>query len=186
MDSRGCPRDQVIIIYLLPSTWLTYLIDTVQKPILPSASSPTEMVIERKAVNRTVNNEVNTGVNTSSAKKYFLTPVPAEGTSYLGDQASVVRSKNAGPYEITFDIMFANDETYMKVKECGVLTQSAVAKLYSIDEDDVIACLFWDAARAFKATIKRHAVSGGYGETDMHGSQQHAPFLYLVLPIPRL
>ena len=71
------------------------------------------------------------------------------------------------------------------MKKCGVLTQSTIAQLYNIDEDDVVACLFWDSARAFKATIKRHAVSGGYGETDTHGSQQHAPFLYLVLPIPR-
>jgi hypothetical protein len=158
----------------------------VQKPIIPSASTQTKTVIEKKAVNGTETDGVYNECNSSSAKKYFLTPVPAEGTSYLGDQASVLRSKNAGPYEITFDIMFADDETYLKVKNCGVLTQSTVARLYNIDEDDVIACLFWDPARAFKATIKRHAVSGSYGETDTHGSQQHAPFLYLVLPIPRL
>lgn len=133
-----------------------YSPDTLQKPIIPAASSQTKTVPEKKAVNGTVTNGVNNGVDTSSAKKYFLTPVPAEGTSYLGDQASVVRSKNAGPYELTFDIMFADDEIYLKVKNCGVLTQSTVAQLYNIDEDDVIACLFWDAARAFKATIKRH------------------------------
>jgi Domain of unknown function (DUF4387) len=157
----------------------------VQKATITPVSSQTKILTVKKAVNETVANGGTNGVKASSAKKYFLTPMLAEGTSYLGDQASVVRSKNAGPYELTFDIMFAEDETYLKVKKCGVLTQSTVAQLYNIDEDDVIACLFWDAARAFKATIKRHAVSGGYGETDTHGSQQHAPFLYLVLPIPR-
>jgi hypothetical protein len=179
---------------LILSIWLIYPLDTVRKPAVIQATSQTKTVTENKAANVTESNAATSGstngatngINVSSTKKYFLTPVPAEGTSYLGDQASVVRSKNAGPYEITFDIMFADDETYLKVKKCGALTQSAVAKLYNIDEDDVIACLFWDAARAFKATIKRHTVSGGYGETDTHGSQQHAPFLYLVLPIPRL
>ena len=119
-----------------------------------------------------------------SIEKYFSSSIP--GTSCLGDLASVIRSKNAGPYEITFDFMFADDETYWKVKKCGVLHQSTVAKLYNIKEEDVLACLFWDPARAFKATIKRQTISGGFGETDTHGSQQHAPFLYLVLPIPKV
>jgi hypothetical protein len=53
--------------------------DTLQKPIIPAASSQTKTVLEKKAVNGTVTNGVNNGVDTSSAKKYFLTPVPAEG-----------------------------------------------------------------------------------------------------------
>ena len=54
----------------------------------------------------------------------------------------------------TFDVMFDDDETYAKVKNCGVLTQATVALLYHSDEGDVIASLFWGSARAFKATIK--------------------------------
>jgi hypothetical protein len=50
--------------------------------------------------------------------------------------------------------MFDDDETYAKVKNCGVLTQATVALLYHSDEGDVIASLFWGSARAFKATIK--------------------------------
>ena len=119
------------------------------------------------------------------SKIYFLTPEPAAGTCYLGDVASIIRSKNAGPYELTFDVMFDDDDTYAKVKGCGILSQATVARLYHIDEEDVIASLFWDPARAFKATIKRSSVSGAFGETDTHGSQQHVPFLYLALPFGR-
>lgn len=119
------------------------------------------------------------------SKTYFLTPEPVAGTCYLGDVASIVRSKNAGPYELTFDIMFDDDDTYAKVKHCGLLTRATVAHLYRIDEEEVIACMFWDPARAFKATIKRACVSGAFGETDTHGSQQHVPFLYLKLPFGR-
>jgi hypothetical protein len=110
------------------------------------------------------------GLKEVRSKTYFLTPEPAAGTCYLGDVASIIRSKNAGPYELTFDVMFDDDETYAKVKNCGILTQATVAQLYHIDEEDVFASMFWDSARAFKATIKRASVSGSFGETDTHGS----------------
>ena len=82
--------------------------------------------------------------------------------------------------------MFDDDETYAKVKNCGILTQATVAQLCHIDEEDVFASMFWDSARAFKATIKRASVSGSFGETNTHGSQQHTPFLYLLLPFGRV
>ncbi|KAF3935716.1 hypothetical protein ABW19_dt0208484 [Dactylella cylindrospora] len=117
-----------------------------------------------------------------AGKKYYLTPAPEEGTCYLGDIASVLRSKNSGPYELTLDVMFNNKELYEKVKSSGVLSSESIAKLYKTSEKSVIACLFWDPAMAFKATIKRPQVSGGFGESDTHGSQQHIPLLYVKLP----
>jgi hypothetical protein len=89
----------------------------------------------------------------------------------------VIRSKNAGPYELTFDIMFSSAATYEAVKGCGVLNQETVARLYHIPEDGVLACLFWDQALAFKATIKRPKPSGTWGDGDVHGSAQHAPLM---------
>jgi hypothetical protein len=82
--------------------------------------------------------------------------------------------------------MFDDDETYAKVKNCGVLTQATVALLYHSDEGDVIASLFWGSARAFKATIKWVSVPGSFGEIDTHDSQRHAPFLHLLLPFRRV
>jgi hypothetical protein len=34
---------------------------------------------------------------------------------YVKDVALVIRSKNAGPYELTFDLMFPNEEIYEQV-----------------------------------------------------------------------
>ncbi len=115
-------------------------------------------------------------------KVYYLKPEPPAGTCYLGDIAVVVRSKISGPYQITFDILFRDQETYAKVKSSGVLSGSAVAKLYNVPESDVVASLWWDPAMAFKATIPRYRASAGFGETDTHGSQQHAPLLFLQFP----
>ena len=176
-------RNQVIINYIwLLSTLLMTSLENEQKTDLALKPSRPKPTIEKKSMNSCATNVK----KDLSSKMSFLSPPSAPGTSYLDDLASVIRSKNAGPYELTFDIMFAEDEIYFKVKGCGVLNQSTVARLYKIEESDVIACLFWDPARAFKATIKRQTVSGGYGETDTHGSQQHAPFLYLVMPISRV
>ena len=119
------------------------------------------------------------------SKIYYLKPEPAPGSCYLADLASVIRSKNAGLYELTFDVMFDDHEVYEKVKMSGILTQAVIAKLYQIPETDVIASLFWDQAMAYKATIVRPLISGSFGETDTHGSQQHAPLLYLTLSFGR-
>jgi len=147
--------------------WLTMKLDTARVAKTETGIKPTA------------------GNATDAPKKYYLTPEPKEGTCYLADIASVVRSKNAGPYELTFDVMFEDQETYKKVKEAEILTRETIARLYRVADEDVIASLYWDPAMAYKATIKRPWVSGGYGETDTHGSQQHAPLLYLVLPFGR-
>jgi hypothetical protein len=56
----------------------------------------------------------------------------------LGEFAKLIRSKNAGPFWITFDIMFANDTNFKRVVSAKVLTKSWIAKTYQIPEDSVI------------------------------------------------
>ncbi|KAH8671535.1 hypothetical protein BX600DRAFT_496218 [Xylariales sp. PMI_506] len=114
---------------------------------------------------------------------FSLNPPPPQGYAYLGELASVIRSKNSGPYEITFDVMFASPSTYEMVKSSDVLSESTVATLYGIDTSDVIAALWWNPAMAFKATLKRPIVSGSFGETDTHGSCQHVKLMYLKVPV---
>ena len=46
----------------------------------------------------------------------------------LMDVARTVRSKNAGPDFITFDIIFSDEAVYREVKESGVLTAETVAR----------------------------------------------------------
>lgn len=109
------------------------------------------------------------------------------GTLILGDVASILRSKNAGPFEITFDVMFDTEEIYRAVKDSGALDQPLVETLYNLDPDEVIWCGWFDQARAFKATIPRKRKSqlkaaGGFGETDVHGSQQYVPLFRNTFP----
>ena len=37
----------------------------------------------------------------------------------LRDIAKVIRSKNSGPFEVTFDVIFDDDDAYARVKRSG-------------------------------------------------------------------
>lgn len=95
----------------------------------------------------------------------------------LRDVASVIRSKNSGPYELTFDVIFKEFEMYEKVKAAQAINAHDFAALYNIAERDIIKLVYFDPAKAVKITIVRPIPSGALGETDVYGAQQHAPLL---------
>ena len=100
----------------------------------------------------------------------------------LSDLATVIRSKNAGPFELTFDVLFANHDDFKRTVRSGVLSATAFADLFCISMSDVIAVVEFEPALAIKVTIKRIRSSGAFGETDVYGAQQHAPLLSLEIP----
>lgn len=99
----------------------------------------------------------------------------------LGELARLIRSKNAGPFELTFDIMFADREVYERVKQSGALTREAVAARYRLPPEDVkfFTC---DNALAFKASIPRPYFQGDIRDSDGHGGQQYAPLMDIEIP----
>lgn len=99
------------------------------------------------------------------------------------DLVDVVRSKNAGPFELTFDIIFKNKDNYEKVKKSKVITKELIANLYHIPIEKVLYFVEFDPANAIKATIVRPVDSGSIGETDVYGAQQHAPLLGIKIPM---
>ncbi|OUN01468.1 MAG: acyl-CoA synthetase [Firmicutes bacterium ZCTH02-B6] len=100
----------------------------------------------------------------------------------LGDVTSTVRSKNAGPDCITFDIIFKDADVYERVKASGALTPERICQLYGIHPERLVHFTAFDPAQAFKFTIRRVRPSGSPGETDVMGSQMYAPLLDLELP----
>ena len=101
----------------------------------------------------------------------------------LTDIASVIRSKNSGPYELTLDIIFNDFNTYERIKLDGFINEELICKLYNVSPDKIISIVAFDPAKAIKATIKRPLCSGDLGETDVYGAQQHAPLLDLEFDI---
>ena len=100
----------------------------------------------------------------------------------LKDIARACKSKNAGPFEITFDIMFDNLDTFNKVRASGAITPQLIAGLYGVPVAQV-QFTEYPPALAYKATIPRRIPSGAIGDTDIYGAQQHAPLLDIDIHI---
>ena len=100
----------------------------------------------------------------------------------LTDLAEVIRSKNAGLYELTLDIIFKSREIFDRVAALDFFTPGLFAKLYGIPEQQVLSVLEFAPARAIKATIVRPLVCGAIGDTDIYGARQHAPLPRVEVP----
>jgi hypothetical protein len=102
----------------------------------------------------------------------------------LRDLADVIRSKNAGPYELTLDIIFKTQEIFEQVVASKAITPEKIAALYSMPPEKVVSFVEFAPAKAIKITLERPLVCGDVGDNDIYGAQQHAPLLMLEVPLP--
>lgn len=105
----------------------------------------------------------------------------------LSDVSQILRSKNAGPYEITIDILFFTREIYNRIQKSGLLSSENVSEALKIAQEHIIWAGFFEPALAFKVTIPRFrggkmTSAGSFMEDDVHGSQQHTGIAKLRLP----
>ena len=99
----------------------------------------------------------------------------------LGELARLIRSNNAGPFELTFDIMFANPEVHERVRDSGALSREVVAAHYGLPPDEVKFFVCHNAL-AFKASIPPPNFQGDLFDSDNHGGQQYAPLMDIEIP----
>jgi len=99
----------------------------------------------------------------------------------LASLARLIRSKNAGPFELTFDIMFEDEARYLRVKNSGAVSREVVARLYGLTPEKV-KFFYCDNAYAIKASIPRPYVQGDARDSDSHGGQQYAPLMDIEVP----
>jgi len=102
----------------------------------------------------------------------------------LVDITRVIRSKNAGPGELTLDIVFESKTWFERVVAAAIIDRELIARLYRQDADDVLSVIEFAPAFAIKATLRRPLASGAVGDTDIYGAQQHVPLLGLILELP--
>ena len=100
--------------------------------------------------------------------------------------AAVIRTKTAGPYWFSADIMFDNDQFYQAVKDYQAITRERVAKLYDVDVDKVSEVIYNDAGKLIKVSVRRPYPSGDVGDSDVLGMQQDAPLLAIDIPLKAL
>lgn len=90
----------------------------------------------------------------------------------LIDYTKILRSKNAGPLFITFDLIFNNSDDMEYVS--SNLKKEMIAKVYGIEEFkiDIIA---YKVVNSIKITFPRKNISGCLADNDVYGCQQHMP-----------
>ena len=96
----------------------------------------------------------------------------------LFELCSLIRSKNAGPFVLTFDLMFSSRENYERAKRSRPLTKAMLAELYGQAEKD-ITLVYHDHALAIKASMPRPVFQGELRDSDCYGGQQYVPLLHL-------
>ena len=101
----------------------------------------------------------------------------------LSDLADIVRSKNAGPFRITLDILFSDPARYRLVRDSGAVTRETVAAAYGIVPQEITSFFQVDMANAIKITLRRPRTQGAFGEGDVYGCQQHVPLLGIMVPV---
>lgn len=99
----------------------------------------------------------------------------------LIDLATILRSKNAGPLFVTFDVMFDDQNNYERVKKSGALNKESIAEIYNTAPENV-AIIMYDIVTSLKITIPRKEISGSLLDTDIYGCQQHLPLANVMIP----
>ncbi len=99
----------------------------------------------------------------------------------LWEVTKLIRSKNAGPFELTFDVIFKDHATYERVRDAGLINAQWFAKTYRLTPE-VVSIINYDAASAIKITIPRPTISGDTNDSDVYGGQQYGPLVHLEVP----
>ena len=90
----------------------------------------------------------------------------------LIDYTKILRSKNAGPLFITFDLIFNTKEDMEYVEKN--LKKSDISAAYGVSEDK-IDIISYGVVHSIKITFPRKNISGSLADVDIYGCQQHMP-----------
>ena len=96
----------------------------------------------------------------------------------LIEYTKILRSKNAGPLFITFDLIFDTPETMEYVEKH--LNKEHIAKAYDTDikKIDIIS---YEVVNSIKITFPRKNISGAIADNDIYGCQQHMPLANIMI-----
>lgn len=91
-----------------------------------------------------------------------------------------VRSKVAGPYWVTMDLMFDSQESYDRYHQSPALNAKAIASIYGVDAAHVKHYPV-PKLKVLKISYPRRTSQGGVEERDLHSGQQYTYILDLEL-----
>lgn len=96
----------------------------------------------------------------------------------LGDLATEVRSKNAGPFWLTIDVFLPDEAAYRAAD--ALITPELISELYRVPAASLRIFRIPDL-RVVKVSFPRPVVQGGLRDRDMHAGQHHVPLATTAL-----
>jgi hypothetical protein len=99
----------------------------------------------------------------------------------LLDYCSLVRSKNAGPFTLTFDFMCHDEHTFKALVALDVLDAKLFAEMFHTDVS-LVRVIAHPLALAVKVSLPRPTAQGGLDDSDCYAGQQYGPLMALELP----
>lgn len=100
----------------------------------------------------------------------------------LRDIAKLIRTKNAGPFLLTLDIMFPDAQSYAHVVQIGIINTDSMANFFKVDKAKV-RIFNYSPGNAIKVTIPRLVTSGDPADTDLFGGQQFGSLVDWEVPL---
>jgi uncharacterized protein DUF4387 len=102
-------------------------------------------------------------------------------SEYLRDACDLFRSRNAGAFTLTFDIVLETDELFRRVRDANVIERSDIGRRLGVDPADV-RIIAYEQGRAIKITVPRSPSGGAPDDHDVDGAQQFVALADLRMP----
>ena len=94
----------------------------------------------------------------------------------IGQTVRYLRSKNAGPFWITFDAFCNSADDTKKIYKAFEREKAWIARTFNVSEEEIQLYLLNDI-KVTKLSFPRRPVQGSRAERDMHGGQQYVTLL---------
>ena len=97
----------------------------------------------------------------------------AKNLQQVTDHFTLIRSKDAGPFMLTLDLFFRDEDSRRAFLAADVFSPARIGALYGVDPAAVQTYDLADIG-ALKISFPRPIASGELGDTDITGGQQYA------------
>ena len=101
-------------------------------------------------------------------------------TARLRDVCDLFRSRNAGAFLLTLDIVPVSAELFDRLRADRTLESDRVARLLGVSKSD-LRVTYYQQGNAVKITIPRRVSGGSPDDHDVDGAQQFVPLLDLTV-----